>query len=72
MSNGYVYLRMADEDFPRRIAFAFLEDIRQRFENEYKAPLHQRTNAHTHSLTFARTHSPTHSLIRVHEDAKTY
>ena len=36
MSNGYVYLCMADEDFPRRIAFAFLEDIRQRFENQYK------------------------------------
>jgi vesicle-associated membrane protein 7 len=34
VSDGYVYLCMADEDFPRRIAFAFLDDMKQRFASQ--------------------------------------
>ncbi|EKX36902.1 vesicle-associated membrane protein 7A [Guillardia theta CCMP2712] len=32
---GIVYICMANKDFQRRIAFAFLEDIKQQFEEKY-------------------------------------
>jgi len=35
-SDGLIFLCMTDEKFPRRIAFAFLEDIRNRFLSEYR------------------------------------
>ena len=35
MDDKLVYLCMTDEDFPRRIPFAFLEDIKQRFKAAY-------------------------------------
>jgi len=35
-SDGLIFLCMADLDFPRRIAFAFLDDIKNRFLSEYK------------------------------------
>jgi len=35
-SDGVIYLCMSDEQFPRRIAFAFLEDIKTRFMSMYK------------------------------------
>ncbi|KAJ6241573.1 vesicle-associated membrane protein [Anaeramoeba flamelloides] len=34
-SDGLIYMTMADQNFKRRIAFAFLEDIKQRFLNSY-------------------------------------
>eukprot|EP00301_Raphidiophrys_heterophryoidea_P019831 c4677_g1_i1.p1 GENE.c4677_g1_i1~~c4677_g1_i1.p1 ORF type:complete len:249 (+),score=44.19 c4677_g1_i1:1-747(+) len=37
VSNGLTYLCMADEAFPRRIAFSFLEDLEQRFQGTYGA-----------------------------------
>jgi len=33
--NGLVYMCMADEDFGRRVPFAFLEDIKNRFKSAY-------------------------------------
>jgi len=36
-SDGLIFLCMSDEQFPRRIAFAFLEDIRTRFLAVYKS-----------------------------------
>jgi len=35
--NGIIYLCMADESFGRRIPFAFLEDVKQRFSSQYGA-----------------------------------
>ncbi len=35
-NDGLIYLCMSDEQFPRRIAFAFLEDIRTRFLGMYR------------------------------------
>lgn len=35
-SDGLIFLCMCDEQFPRRIAFAFLEDIKNRFLSVYK------------------------------------
>ncbi|KAL6067337.1 Vesicle-associated membrane protein [Balamuthia mandrillaris] len=35
-SEGLIFLCMSDEEFPRRIAFAFLEDIKNRFMAVYR------------------------------------
>lgn len=35
VDDGLIYLCLTDEDFPRRIPFAFLEDIRSRFVAAY-------------------------------------
>lgn len=35
-SDGLIYLCMSDEQFPRRIAFAFLDDIKTRFMSMYR------------------------------------
>ncbi|KJE97732.1 vesicle-associated membrane protein [Capsaspora owczarzaki ATCC 30864] len=35
--DGFVYLCMADEAFGRRVPFAFLLDVKSRFESTYKA-----------------------------------
>ncbi|KAI9016027.1 putative vesicle-associated membrane protein [Hyaloraphidium curvatum] len=36
-SGGVIYMVMADDQFGRRVPFAFLEDVRGRFEEEYDA-----------------------------------
>lgn len=40
VSNGITYLCMADEEFRRRIPFAFLEDIRSQFVETYGDKTH--------------------------------
>jgi vesicle-associated membrane protein 7 len=35
VDDGITYLCLADEEFGRRIAFAFLEDVRNRFKATY-------------------------------------
>jgi len=35
VDDGLVYLCLTDEDFPRRIPYAFLEDIKGRFKAAY-------------------------------------
>lgn len=35
VDDGLVYLCMTDEEFPRRIPFAFLDDIKNRFRAAY-------------------------------------
>jgi len=37
VENGIIYLAMADESFGRRIPFAFLEDVKNRFSSQYGA-----------------------------------
>lgn len=38
VEDGLVYMTMADEAFGRRIPFAFLEDIKNRFKAAYLTP----------------------------------
>ena len=37
VQDGIIYLCMADESFGRRIPFAFLEDVKNRFSSQYGA-----------------------------------
>ena len=40
VADGITYLCMADQEGKRRIAFAFLEDVKRRFESNYGASKH--------------------------------
>ena len=51
--NGIIYLCMADESFGRRIPFAFLEDIKQRFSSQYGATV-STALAYAYNTEFSR------------------
>jgi vesicle-associated membrane protein 7 len=70
VDDGLVYLCMADEEFGRRMPFAYLEDIKNRFKATYadrgKTALAYGMNedfrhSASHSLTHAHTHTLTHT-----------
>ena len=51
--NGIIYLCMADESFGRRVPFAFLEDIKQRFSSQYGATV-STALAYAYNTEFSR------------------
>lgn len=51
--DGITFLCMADEDFGRRIPFAFLEDVRERYLNRFGEEVHT-APAYEHNAEFSR------------------
>mmetsp|Transcript_21485 Transcript_21485/g.54152 ORF Transcript_21485/g.54152 Transcript_21485/m.54152 type:complete len:219 (+) Transcript_21485:105-761(+) len=54
-AGGLTYLCMADESFPKRIAFSFLADTQRRFEAAYRPDVIQRAVAFQMNEDFCRT-----------------
>jgi hypothetical protein len=54
VEKGIIYLCITDKGFPRRQAFAFLEDVKQRFEKAYESQMHGAL-AYAMNEDFART-----------------
>mmetsp|Transcript_1653 Transcript_1653/g.2314 ORF Transcript_1653/g.2314 Transcript_1653/m.2314 type:complete len:221 (+) Transcript_1653:38-700(+) len=55
VEDGIIYLCMTDDSFPRRIAFAFLNDIRSNFTGTYPPEVVQSAMAFQFNEGFSRT-----------------